>query len=110
MTGFAQQRRNLLEAELRRVIAELPSLGIERAFLTGDFARGAVWPETGLEFVVVHKTEQPFHRRPDFFVSHVLPRVNASWFVYTPDEFEELAEVDPILIHAMQVGEEIYAG
>ena len=110
MFGFAQERRKLLEAELLRVAAELPALGVERAYLTGDLALERVGPDSELELVLVHRTVEAFHRRPDFFVDHLRPRVGMRLLVYTPQEFEELSETDPVLQRAQQLGSLIYAG
>ncbi len=107
--GFGQHRRQLLEAELERIRAELPTLGIERAYLMGEFAEGRVRPNTGLEFLIVQKTELPYRSRADFFTSHVRPRVGMSWHVYTPQEFESLGEDDELLAKALSIGEEIFS-
>lgn len=109
MFGFARQRKALLDAELQRIVAEFSTLGIQRAMLTGDFAEGRVGPETGLEILVIQQTDRPFHRRPDFFTSHVIPRVAVRWWVYAPEEFEEFASEDPVIRQAMRIGEELYA-
>ena len=107
MYGFAQQRRQLLEAELERLRADMPQLGAMRVSLTGDMAVGRVTPETALELVVVQQTDEPFHRRSDFWVTHLRPRLDTSFFVYTPEEYEELAEIDPLLAAAERDGEVI---
>ncbi len=107
--GFGERRRQLLEAELERIRAELPILGIERAFLMGEFAEGRVRPTSGLEFLVVQETELPFRSRPDFFTSHILPRVGMRWHVYTPAEFESLQEEDPVVMKALAIGEVVFA-
>lgn len=101
MIGFAERRRELLEAELQRMAAELPMLGVERSYLTGDLARGAVEVGSALDLVLVRETEEPFRRRADFFASHLQPRVATRFWVYTPAEFESLAEDDPVLRRAM---------
>lgn len=107
--GFGKSRRMMLEAELERYRAEIPTLGIIRAILLGEMAMGEVGAETGLEILIVQQTEEPFHRRGDFFTNHLLPRLSVEWYVYTPDEFEELSDIDPVLIHAQRVGDELYA-
>ena len=107
--GFGEHRRQLLEAELERIRAELPILGIERVFLMGEFAEGRVRPASGLEFLVVQETDLPFRSRPDFFTSHILPRVGMTWHVYTPAEFESLREEDPVVMKALASGEVILA-
>ena len=107
--GFGEHRRQLLEAELERIRAELPILGLQRVYLMGEFAEGRVRPTSGLEFLVVQETELPFRSRPDFFTSHVLPRVGMKWHVYTPAEFDSLNEKDPVVIKALAIGEVIFA-
>lgn len=107
MYGFAQQRKQLLEAELERLRGEMPQLGAMRVALTGDMAVGRVTPESSLELVVVQQTDEPFHRRSDFWVTHLRPRLDTSFFVYTPEEYEELAESDPVLIAVERDGEVI---
>lgn len=108
--GFSNHRRRLLESELHRIASELPPLGVASVHLTGGFAVGRVDSDTGLEFVVVHDTDAPFIARPDFFLSHLLPRVEARFIVYTPAEFEEMKDTDPFLIRALKTGERIHAG
>ena len=101
MIGFAARRRELLEAELQRMAAELPMLGVERSYLTGDLARDEVDIGSALELVLVRETDEPFHRRADFFVSHLQPRVATRFWVYTPQEFESLGERDRVLRRAL---------
>ena len=101
MIGFAARRRGLLEAELQRMAAELPMLGVERSYLTGDLATGEVEVGSALELVLVRETPEPFQRRADFFVSHLQPRVGTHFWVYTPEEFEELGDQDPVLRRAL---------
>ena len=60
-----------------------------------------------LELVVVQQTNEPFHRRSDFWVTHLRPRLDTSFFVYTPEEYEELAAIDPLLAAAERDGEVI---
>ncbi len=101
MVGFAERRKELLEAELQRMAGELPMLGVERSYLTGDLARGDVKVGSALELVLVRETDEPFRRRADFFASHLQPRVATHFWVYTPEEFEELGERDPVLRRAL---------
>jgi hypothetical protein len=109
MIGFAEQRRAMLEAELARFAQELPPFGVERLYVTGDFGHGRVSASTGLELVVVHPTDEPFHRRPGFFVDHLRPRVQTQFFVYTRQEFDSQQETDPLLIRTIALGEPVYA-
>jgi hypothetical protein len=108
MVGFAEQRRRMLEAEFVRFVEELPPLGVERLYATGDFGAHLVGADTPLEVVIVHQTDQPWRRRADFFVDHLRPQVETRFHVYTPGEFAELSEVDPVIVGAREIGEPAY--
>ena len=108
MFGFSAQRRQMLEAELVRVAEELPVFGSLRMHVVGDFARHDVGADTPLELVIVHPTDEPYRRRPDFFVDHLRPRLDIRFHIYTPEEFEELADQDPLLIEAIALGEPVF--
>jgi hypothetical protein len=98
--GFSIHRRQMLEAELRRLADEMPTLGAERVILIGGLARGSCEPDTELVLIVVQKTDEPCHRRGDFWTTHLRPRVGTHFLVYTPAEFASLADRDPVLEEA----------
>jgi hypothetical protein len=104
MFGFARRRQELLEAELQRFLGEVLPFGALRMYVIGDLARGQTKPDTELELVVVQATDQPYQRRADFWVTHLRPRVGTRFLVYTPEEFDDLAETDPILQEAQRIG------
>ena len=104
MFGFAQQRRQLLAAELERILSDLSLFGARRVYLVGDFAAGRVTAETELELVIVQDTDEPFHRRADFWVTHLRPRLGTRFLVYTPEEFDDLSAHDPLLRQAERQG------
>ena len=83
-------------------------MGVHRAYLTGDVARGRMEPDTELELVLVQDTVEPFHRRADFFMSHLRPSVGTRFLVYSPDEFTELEGIDSVLLEAKMHGEVIF--
>src|SRR5438067_10455161 len=107
MFGFAQQRRLLLQAEVERILSDLSLFGARRVYLIGDLAAGRVAPETTLELVIVQATDEPFHRRPDFWVTHLRPRVATRFVVYTPDEFETMEDEDTVLRLAISQGVDV---
>jgi hypothetical protein len=108
MFGFAGQRRKMLEAELERLVEEMPPLGMLRMWLIGDLANGSVAVDSGLELVLVQETDEPWRRRSDFWDIHLRPRVGTKFHVFTPDEFENLTDDDPLLRRAMSEGEQVY--
>ncbi len=105
MFGFSKQRREMLAAEAKRIAAVAPQLGALRLYAVGDLPSGRVGPASELELVIVQDTDEPFHRRADFWVGHVRPRVGTRFLVYTPEEFEALEQVDSLLVRAQATGE-----
>ena len=109
MFGFGSQRRRILEAEIQRYAEEMPQLGMTRLILIGDLVSGEpTKPDTTIELVVVQETDEPFHRRSDFWVTHLRPAVGTTFHVYTEAEFAEFTETDPLLIRAQQYGDQLY--
>ncbi len=104
MFGFSRQRRQALESEVERMAAEVRPLGAQRMYVIGDFARGRVEPDTNLELVIVQATDELFHRRADFWVTHLRPRVGTRFLVYSPEEFDELQDTDAVLREARRIG------
>lgn len=108
MFGFATQRKKMLEAELDRYVEEMPQLGMIRMWIIGDLATGAVKIDSPLELVLTQETDEPWRRRADFWTIHLRPRVGTQFYVFTGDEFERLAEADPLLRQVTHEGEQVY--
>lgn len=105
--GFVTHRKRQLEAEFLRIAGSMRQLGAERFWLAGDLARDALRPDSELELLVIHETDQPFRRRSDFFQTHLRPQVGTSFIVYTPDEFAELCEIDPLIVETTNLSDEV---
>ena len=105
--GFSQHRRDLLESEFLRIAGELRMLGAERFWLSGDLAADTVQPDSELELIIVKDMDQPYHRRADFFSTHLRPRVGVHFLVYTPDEFERYQHSDLHIRRAVALGDPI---
>ena len=108
MYGFGPQRRQMLDAELQRLIDEMPQLGMTSMFLVGPFARGEIRPDTTLDLVVIQETDELVHRRSDFWTTHLRPRIGINFYIYTSDEFENSSGDDPIVSDAENNGERVY--
>lgn len=106
--GFARYRKEIMEAELEKIIQVLPNLGVEKVILTGDMITEDYAPDSRIVLIVVHKTELPFSRRADFFSYHLDAEVAVDTQVYTPEEFDELQESLPALNRACRDGKVIF--
>ena len=106
--GFAKHRKQMLEDELKRILEMFPQLGVKQAYLVGDLATDQVGPESSLELVIVQDIPGNFHRRSDFFTSHLAPTVGTTYMVYTPEEFTDVRESSPHLHSSLKKGEMVF--
>ncbi len=106
--GFAPRRKQMLEAELERILEMFPQLGVEQAFLVGDMALDRVQPDSRLEMVIVQDIPGFFHRRSDFFSSHLSPMVGTIYMVYAPEEFDAHKDTNPYLRNALKTGRQVF--
>ena len=108
MFGFAAQRRQMLDAELERYVAEMPQLGLLRMWVIGDLANGRVSADSLLDLVLLQETDEPWQRRADFWNVHLRPRVGTRFSVFTSEEFDILGDSDPLLVAAVTEGELVH--
>ena|SRR5437867_2735929 len=101
-------RRARLEAELERIVRELPQLGVEKAILFGSLASGHVGQASDLDLVLVAPSEEPFVRRPERFYRALGSSVALDLFVYTPEEFASLVERSTFLRAVLAHGRVVY--
>ena len=108
MIGFAQHRLALLQQELEKILEMLPQLGIKRCTLLNPLYPGIVERDTSLKLVMIMDDDRPFVRRPDFFYSHLSPRVAVDFLSYTPEEMMTIQQGNSYLSKAIRGGEIIY--
>ena len=90
--GAGERRRHRLQAELERIVAELPGLGVQRAILFGSLARGDVWGGSDLDLILISHSREPFVERGARFYRALAPAVAMDILVYTPEEFETMRD------------------
>jgi predicted nucleotidyltransferase len=106
--GPDETRRDRLEAELRRIVARLPGLGVSKAILFGSLASGRVGSTSDLDLILVAESPERFTRRLERFYQALEPGVALDLFVYTPDEFVAMAETSPFVRSAVEKGTVVY--
>ena len=104
----APERRARLEAELRRILGELPRLGVRKAILFGSLVSGTVGQASDLDLILVAPSTEKFTRRLERFYQALSPSVALDLFVYTPDEFAAMAETNPFVRAAIARGQIVY--
>lgn len=87
-----ERRRRQLEAELARLVRELPRLGVSRALVFGSFARGGVRGASDLDLILITDSRDPFIPRCAAFYRALAPAVGIDLLVYTPEEFEAVRD------------------
>lgn len=103
-----EERRSKLEAELRRIVAELPRLGVTKAILFGSLVSGTVGQMSDVDLILIAPSAERFTRRLEHFYRALNPSVGLDLFVYTPEEFRVLADSNPFLRSAIARGEVVY--
>lgn len=106
--GGGAERRAQLEAELRRIVAELPRLGVVRAILFGSLASDRVGPASDLDLLLVVPSEDPFARRLERFYQALAPGVGLDLLVYTPEEFSAMAGTSAFVRSVLARGRVVY--
>lgn len=102
------RRRARLEAELERIVAELPALGVKKAIVFGSLASGRVGASSDIDLILVADSEERFTRRLDRFYQALRPSVALDLFVYTPEELAAMEESNPFIRAAVAGGRVVY--
>ena len=105
--GAGERRRGRLEAELERIVAALPQLGVRRAILFGSLARADVGGQSDLDLILIADTRERFPDRCHRFYGALQPSVGMDLLVYTPDEFEAMRQ-GSFLVHALRQAKVVY--
>ena len=106
--GPDETRRARLEAELRRIVSQLPGLGVSKAILFGSLASGRVGSTSDLDLILVAESQERFTRRLERFYRALDPSVALDLFVYTPEEFVAMAATNPFVRSALERGTVVY--
>jgi predicted nucleotidyltransferase len=107
-TGLSAKRKEVLEKELERILPLLIKLGVEKVILFGSLSVGKVHRSSDIDLVVVQESNERFLDRLDEFYRVVKPNYGIDFFVYTPEEFEEMSLTNPFVRRAIKEGKLLY--
>jgi predicted nucleotidyltransferase len=102
--AYRQALENAL-ARIRQRLADIPE--VRKAILFGSSDRGRRDLFTDLDLLVVMQSDLDFIQRSAELRRRLEPGVDIDLLVYTPDEFERMAQ-HAFLAHALEDGQVIY--
>lgn len=84
-------RKNKLEQELKRVVDKLrKEYDPQKILLFGSLAKGRTRAWSDIDLLIIKATEKRFIERLKEVALLTQPRVGIDFFVYTPEEFQEM--------------------
>lgn len=104
-----EKRKRRLQSELERAVEELKQMGAQQIILIGSMAMDKFSPLSDIDLVVVMETEDRFLDRLKTAYEKIKPVVAMDLLIYTPEEFEEMSQTRPFLIHALKESRLLYA-
>jgi predicted nucleotidyltransferase len=106
--GLSEKRKEVLEKELERVLPLLISLGVKKIILFGSLSADRVHRSSDIDLLIVKESNQRFLDRLDELYRTIRPYYGIDFFVYTPEEFEEMREQSSFLKKALKEGRVLY--
>jgi len=106
--GLSEKRKKGLEKELDRVLPILINLGVKKIILFGSLSVGRVHRSSDIDLLIIKESNQRFLDRLDEIYQAVRPRYGIDFFVYTPEEFEEMTLTNLFLRRAVKEGRLLY--
>lgn len=92
---------------MERVKRRLVSMGAQKVVLFGSAARDEIGLFSDIDMLVVMDSPLPFIERLMEIHRKIVPS-SVDLFVYTPQEFEEIRETNPLVRQALKEGKVIY--
>lgn len=106
--GLSEKRKKGLEKELDRILPILINLGVKKIILFGSLSVGRVHRSSDIDLLIIKESNQRFLDRLDEVYQAVRPRYGIDFFVYTPEEFEEMRLTNLFLRRAVKEGRLLY--
>ncbi|MGQ9610229.1 MAG: nucleotidyltransferase domain-containing protein [bacterium] len=106
--GLAKERKKKLEEELGRIIPKIIELNVEKVLLIGSLATGEIHPTSDIDLIIIKETDKRFIERLEEFYTQVKPKIATDFFVYTPEEFDEIKKNNQFIKYALKTGKVIY--
>ena len=102
-----QERKRLLDEELKRLVAELKKMGAQRILLFGSMAQDKGDLNSDIDLMVVLGSDLPFIKRLGWLYGELRPRTALDLLAYTPGELARIRH-RPFIRHILQEGKVLY--
>ncbi|KPL03709.1 MAG: hypothetical protein AMJ73_05565 [candidate division Zixibacteria bacterium SM1_73] len=106
--GLKEKRKEILEAELKRIKNQFPALDVQKVILFGSLATGKVGKSSDLDLIIIKRSDKKFLDRMDEFYEKLNPKVSLDIMVYTPEEFERMRQTNPFIKRVIREGKILY--
>ncbi|MEA3345055.1 MAG: nucleotidyltransferase domain-containing protein [Chloroflexota bacterium] len=102
-----QERKRLLDEELKRLVAELKAMGAQYILLFGSMAQGKDGLESDIDLMVVLESDLPFVKRLGWLYGELRPRTALDLLAYTPEELAAIRH-RPFIRQILRDGKVLY--
>jgi predicted nucleotidyltransferase len=106
--GLAEKRKEVLQKELERILPLIINLGVKKIILFGSLSSGKVHRSSDIDLLIVRESNQRFLDRLDDLYRTIKPNYGIDFFVYNPEEFEEMSLTNRFLKKAVKEGRLLY--
>jgi len=104
----AQERKEKLNNELKRILPLIIEKGVEKVILIGSLATGKTHALSDIDIIIVKRTNKRFLERLDEFYKILMPKVAIDILVYSPAEFKKMSKDNLFIQYAIEKGQILY--
>lgn len=104
----AEERREKLNNELKRILPLIIEKGVEKVILIGSLSTGKTHSLSDIDIIIIKKTKKRFIDRLDEFYKAIMPKVSLDILVYDPSEFKKMSKNNLFIQYAIEKGQILY--
>jgi uncharacterized protein len=104
----AEERREKLDSELKRILPLIIGEGVEKVILIGSLVTGQTHSLSDIDLIIIKKTNKRFLERLDEFYTILMPKVAIDILVYSPAEFKKMSKNNLFIQYAIEKGLILY--
>ncbi len=106
--GLGKNRELVLKHELERIVSKIKELSVIKVILFGSLEEQNVRKTSDIDIVIIKNTKKSFIDRLDEVYQKTSPKVAVDFFVYTPNEIEQLKKTNFFVRRMLERGKVLY--